>query len=73
MEFIELGFMSIVTSVDTKLIDKGYIGKLFDKNFVKMLLTLGIDPCGENGEFHSFTYQGPIFQYPININALNKQ
>jgi uncharacterized protein (TIGR00290 family) len=63
-KFIDLGFKAIITCVDSKVLDKKFAGRLFDKKFLSDL-TAGIDPCGENGEFHSFVYDGPIFKDPI--------
>jgi uncharacterized protein (TIGR00290 family) len=65
-EFIDLGFKCIITCVDTKQLDGEFAGREFDKEFLADLPN-GIDPCGENGEFHSFVYDGPIFEYPIKI------
>lgn len=58
--FIELGFKSIITCVDSRVLDKGFVGRIYDKKFLADL-PHGVDPCGENGEFHSFVFDGPIF------------
>lgn len=63
-EFIDLGFKTIISCVDSKCLDKSFVGRIFDKQFLSEL-PAGIDPCGENGEFHSFAYDGPIFDRPI--------
>ncbi len=60
-EFIDAGFKSIITCVDTKVLDGKFAGKTFDEEFLADLPP-GVDPCGENGEFHSFAYAGPIFR-----------
>ena len=60
-EFIDLGFKAVVTCVDSKVLDKIFIGRLFDEQFLSEL-PANVDPCGENGEFHSFVYDGPIFK-----------
>ena len=62
--FIDLGFKAIITCVDSKLLDKSFVGRTFDKQFLSDLPG-GVDPCGENGEFHSFVYDGPIFSRGI--------
>src|SRR3989339_454980 len=62
--FIDLGFKAIVTCVDTNTLGKKFVGRLFDRKFLSGL-PVGVDPCGENGEFHSFVYDGPIFQKRI--------
>lgn len=62
--FIEAGFKAIITCVDTKVLDKKFSGRLFDRKFLSEL-PANVDPCGENGEFHSFVYDGPIFKGPV--------
>ena len=62
--FIDLGFKAIITCVDSKSLDKSFAGRVFDKQFLSDLPN-GIDPCGENGEFHSFVHDGPIFSRGI--------
>lgn len=63
-EFIDLGFTTIVCCVKSDLLDKSFAGRIIDKDFLKDL-PKGIDPCGENGEFHTFVVDGPIFKHPI--------
>jgi uncharacterized protein (TIGR00290 family) len=58
---IRLGFKAIVTCVDSKFLDRSFAGRSFDEKFLAELPS-SIDPCGENGEFHSFVWDGPIFQ-----------
>lgn len=62
--FIALGFKSIVSCIDTKVLDNKFLGRQFDKDFLAELPPK-IDPSGENGEFHSFVYDGPIFKQRI--------
>ncbi|MBL7069386.1 MAG: diphthine--ammonia ligase [Candidatus Omnitrophica bacterium] len=62
--FIDIGFKAVTTCVDTKFLDKSFVGRIFDRKFLSELPS-GVDPCGENGEFHSFVYDGPIFQKEI--------
>jgi uncharacterized protein (TIGR00290 family) len=63
-DFINLGFKAIVTCVDSKVLDKGFIGRLIDERFLAEL-PANVDPNGENGEFHSFVFEGPIFKEEI--------
>jgi uncharacterized protein (TIGR00290 family) len=60
-EFIGLGFKAIVTCIDSNVLDKKFVGRLFDRELLSDFPST-IDPCGENGEFHTFVYDGPIFQ-----------
>ncbi len=62
--FIALGFKSVVSCIDTKVMDKKFLGRQIDENFIAELPP-GIDPSGENGEFHSFAYDGPLFKEKI--------
>jgi len=63
-EFIDLGFKTIVVCVNEKHLDKSFCGRIIDESFLTDLPG-NVDPCGENGEFHTFVYSGPVFKYPI--------
>lgn len=63
-EFLDLGFKTITTCVNEKYLDKSFVGRVIDEDFLKDL-PANVDPCGENGEFHTFVYDGPIFSKPI--------
>lgn len=65
-EFLDLGFKTIVTCVNETYLDKSFAGRIIDQDFIKDL-PKNIDPCGENGEFHTFTFDGPIFKNPISF------
>ncbi|MCY0970404.1 Dph6-related ATP pyrophosphatase [Chryseobacterium wangxinyae] len=65
-EFLDLGFKTIVTCVNEIYLDKSFAGRIIDENFIKDL-PKNVDPCGENGEFHTFTFDGPIFKNPVNF------
>jgi uncharacterized protein (TIGR00290 family) len=58
--FINLGFKAIITSVDSNVLGKSFVGREYDEKFLSDL-PANVDPCGENGEFQSFVYDGPIF------------
>jgi diphthamide synthase (EF-2-diphthine--ammonia ligase) len=62
--FITLGFQAVVTCVDSKVLDKRFVGRTLDENFLAELPP-NVDPSGENGEFHSFVFDGPIFKQRI--------
>lgn len=63
-DFIDLGFKAVVASADAKLLNETYVGRAFDRQFIADLPT-NVDPNGENGEFHTFVYNGPIFGQAI--------
>ena len=62
--FIERGFQAVITCVDSEVLDKKFAGRQFNAQFLSEL-PASVDPCGENGEFHSFVYAGPIFKKEI--------
>jgi uncharacterized protein (TIGR00290 family) len=62
--FIDLGFKAVVICVDSSMLGKRFVGRDFDEHFLTELPHT-VDPCGENGEFHSFVYDGPIFRGKI--------
>lgn len=63
-EFIDLGYKAIVVCISAKELDVSFCGREFDHEFLKDL-PANVDPCGENGEFHTFVYDGPLFKNPI--------
>ncbi|MCX6303403.1 MAG: diphthine--ammonia ligase [Bacteroidetes bacterium] len=63
-EFIDIGFKAITTCVNDKYLDKSFAGRIIDDDFLNDLPD-GVDPCGENGEYHSFVYDAPFFSKPI--------
>jgi uncharacterized protein (TIGR00290 family) len=70
-EFINLGFRAVVVCVDTQAISPNFAGREYDRGFLKDLPS-SADPCGENGEFHTFVYDGPIFSRPVGIQRGEK-
>lgn len=65
-DFIALGFKAVVTCIDSKVLDQSFSGRLIDGSFLADLPP-NVDPCGENGEFHTFVYDGPNFKKPISF------
>jgi len=63
-DFIDQGFKAVVTCVDSKVLDGSFAGRIIDRDFLSSL-PADVDPCGENGEFHSFVFDGPIFREKI--------
>ena len=66
-EFLDLGFRAVVTCVDSKVLDQSFAGRLIDESFLSSLPPQ-VDPCGENGEFHSFVFDGPDFSAPVKFS-----
>ncbi len=67
-DFIARGFKAIIVCVDPKQLDPTFCGRLIDANFLADL-PQGADPCGENGEFHTFVFDGPNFSKPVNFTV----
>jgi uncharacterized protein (TIGR00290 family) len=63
-EFIDAGFEATLVCVDPRVLDSSFAGRRYDERLLAQL-PAGVDPCGENGEFHTFVYAGPIFAAPI--------
>lgn len=70
-EFIDLGFKAILVCIKDELLDKSFAGRDIDENFIEDLPNT-VDPCGENGEFHTFCYDGPIFKQPVKFTVGEK-
>jgi uncharacterized protein (TIGR00290 family) len=66
-EFIRFGFRAVLCCVDTQTLPAHFAGRDFDESLLNDL-PAGVDPCGENGEFHTFVHDGPTFQTPIPFN-----
>lgn len=66
-EMIHAGIKAITTCVDPRKLDSSFVGRQFDEEFLHDL-PKGIDHCGEQGEFHTFVYDGPMFDKPISIS-----
>ncbi|HKZ87970.1 MAG TPA: diphthine--ammonia ligase [Candidatus Bathyarchaeia archaeon] len=64
--FIDLGFKAVITVTDSKALGEEFSGREYNKQFLADL-PVDVDPCGENGEFHSFVYDGPIFSKPVHF------
>lgn len=67
-EFHSAGFRAIVVSVDLSVLDETFAGRMLDADFIASLPP-GVDPCGENGEFHSFVFDGPNFANSIDVSV----
>jgi uncharacterized protein (TIGR00290 family) len=65
---IRSGLKAKVTCIDPKKLDRAYAGRDFDFSFISDLPPT-VDPCGENGEFHTFVYEAPVFSAPISVQA----
>ena len=70
-EFLALGFKTITVCVNAKLLGEEFVGRIIDEDFINELPD-NVDVCGENGEFHTFCFAGPIFKKPIEFEIGEK-
>jgi uncharacterized protein (TIGR00290 family) len=70
-EFFALGFATIICCVNDAYLDENAVGRNLDREFIDSL-PANVDPCGENGEFHSFAFAGPIFRQPVKFKVGEK-
>lgn len=70
-EFLDLGFKAITVCVNANLLGEEFVGRVIDQQFIQDLPD-NVDVCGENGEFHTFVFDGPIFSKPIDFTIGEK-
>lgn len=63
-KFVALGFRAVLVCVDTRVLSASLVGREFDERLLDEMPD-GVDPCGENGEFHTFVYDGPVLERPV--------
>jgi uncharacterized protein (TIGR00290 family) len=68
-EFVASGSRAVVTCVELPKLGEEWLGRIIDERFVAEIGATGIDPAGENGEYHSFAFAGPLFQVPLRWRA----
>lgn len=72
-EFIAVGFKAVVVTVNAKCMGSEWLGRELDAQFVEDMKRMPqVDLCGENGEYHTFVYDGPIFKRPVNFTIGEK-
>lgn len=64
-EFIDSGFKTVIKNVRLDVLATDFLGKQLTKEVVEDIVASGSDACGENGEYHTFVLDGPLFKYPI--------
>jgi uncharacterized protein (TIGR00290 family) len=68
-EFVASGSRAVLTCVEKTTLGEAWLGRIIDERFVAEIGATGIDPAGENGEYHSFTFAGPLFRAPLHWRA----
>jgi uncharacterized protein (TIGR00290 family) len=66
-EFVKLGFKAIIACVNGELLNPSFAGMMINEHFLSVLPS-DVDPCGENGEFHSFVFDGPNFKQAVKFS-----
>lgn len=64
-EFIDSGYKAVIKNVKLSCLGEEFLGKVLDRDIVSKIKLTGSDPCGENGEYHTFVYDGPLFKKEI--------
>lgn len=72
MEFLNLGYKAIIKKIDLKRLDRTFLGQTLNYELLDRFKNIGVDICGENGEYHTFVYDGPNFLKPIDIRIERK-
>jgi uncharacterized protein (TIGR00290 family) len=67
-EMVESGLQAYLTCIDPRKLDRSFAGRLYDARLLAELPP-SIDPCGENGEFHTFAFAGPVFKKPLAVQV----
>lgn len=67
-EMVHTGLRAIIVSVDLKALPAAFAGRTYDERLLADLPP-GVDPCAENGEFHTFAYEGPMFARPLAVRV----
>jgi uncharacterized protein (TIGR00290 family) len=66
LQMVSNGLKAVITCINAGQFSQEYAGRKYNASFLEDIPN-GIDPCGENGEFHTFAFDGPMFQYPIKV------
>jgi uncharacterized protein (TIGR00290 family) len=68
-EFVASGSRAVITCVDVPKLDETWLGRIIDEDFLHDIGSRAVDPAGENGEYHSFVFAGPLFVTPVGWRA----
>ena len=67
--FVADGYRTVIVAVRKGKLPASFLGKVIDRDFISKCEALGLDPCGEEGEYHTFTFSGPLFKEPVNYRT----
>ena len=71
-DFIDAGFKTIITIIDTNRMADDFLGQVLTRDVAEAIEESGADICGENGEYHTFTFDGPLFTQKIGFTIIKK-
>lgn len=71
-EFIDSGFKTIIKKVKLEFLNEDFLGEVLTKELVEKIKETGADLCGENGEYHTFVYDGPIYKFKVDFQPNGK-
>ena len=72
-EFLDYGFKAVIKKINLKALGEEFLGKELTKDVVNEVKNLGCDPSGENGEYHTLVFDGPIFRQGVKFNKASKE
>jgi uncharacterized protein (TIGR00290 family) len=72
-EFVASGSRAVITCCELPKQDESWLGRIIDERFVDDIRAMPIDPAGENGEYHSFAFAGPLFRTPLRWRACGRR
>lgn len=73
LEFIRSGFKAVIKKVKLDILSEEFLGKVLDENLIIDIKKAGSDVCGENGEYHTFVVNGPIFKEEVKFNIIENK
>ena len=71
-EFIDNGYRAIIKTINLNNLGEEFLGEILTKDLIQKIKETGSDACGENGEYHTFVSDGPLFKIPINFEIESK-
>lgn len=72
-EFLSYGFKAVIKKVNLNALGMEFLGEILSKDIISQIKAQGADPCGENGEYHTLVFDGPIFSKKVEFKALGKE
>lgn len=70
-EFVRAGFAARIVTLDSQRVPERFLGRMFTEDLIEEFEVMGVDACGENGEFHTVVLDGPIFRHAIEVEFVN--